>query len=176
MLVSLIVAIIPIIVLIIALLINNLWLLNYVHVITGGSWTGIDIFMGVLMTRIMLSLNIEARIEMAIGLTPAMVFFMPSLASVAITAGYFLANKIGYFNINSPWIIAAGIVVIILSVQGFGILLPNEVRIFLELNKEKPDNNKIVKLNNINLKLAGSQAIFQLIIILIMARIALFGV
>ena len=73
---------------------------------------------------------------------------------------------------QSPWIIISGVLVGILTVQGFGILLPNELRIFLELRKQKPDTQKIIKLGMRNFKIAGSQTIFQFIIIFVMARLA----
>ena len=49
-------------------------------------------------------------------LVPIMLFLMPALASVAITAGVHLAGREG-LGFLSPPIIAAGIGVIILSVQ-----------------------------------------------------------
>jgi len=54
---------------------------------------------------------------------------MPSIASVATTAGYDLATRIGIWSLNSSWIQATIVVVVILLVQGFGILLPNELRV-----------------------------------------------
>jgi len=159
----------------VAYFLNNLMVLDYVHVITGGTWTGIDLFMGTIMSRIMLSLDVNSRVEVAKRLTPLLMIFMPTLSAVAITAGYYLANRLGWFIITSPWIIAAGVIVIILTVQGFGILMRNEIRVFLELNKQKPNVEKIVRLTNINLKTAGSQAIFQLAIIFVMAHLAIFG-
>jgi len=65
------------------------------------------------------------------------------------------------------------IVVLILLVQGFGILLPNELRVFREIRKERPDTDKIVKLSLRNLNVSGSQAIFQIIIIYIMANLTI---
>jgi hypothetical protein len=159
----------------VAYFLNNLMVLDYVHVITGGTWTGIDLFMGTIMSRIMLSLDVNSRVEVAKRLTPLLMIFMPTLSAVVITAGYYLANRLGWFIITSPWIIAAGVIVIILTVQGFGILMRNEIRVFLELNKQKPNVEKIVRLTNINLKTAGSQAIFQLAIIFVMAHLAIFG-
>lgn len=168
------IGVIPPVVLIAALLAKSLFLLEYVHVITGGTWTGFDIFMGVVMTRIMRSLEIPARVEVAKRLTPTSFFIFPSLAAVAITSGIYLAQLEGKFDLSSPWIIAAGIVVLILSAQGFGVFMPNGVRVFIELAKGKPDSGKIAKLNMRNIRLAGSQAIFQVIIILIMAHLAIY--
>ncbi|MEM0117729.1 MAG: hypothetical protein QXV32_04725 [Conexivisphaerales archaeon] len=171
---SFVIGLIPVAGLLIALAIKSLYLLQYVHVLTGGTWTGFDLFMGLVMTRIMRNLDIGARVEVAKRLTPTTFFIMPSLASTAIASGIYLAERMNIFNIHSPWIIAAGIVVIILSAQGFGIFMPNGLRIFVELAKPSPDTAKISKLNMQNIRLAGSQAIFQVILILIMAHLAVY--
>ncbi len=52
--------------------------------------------------------------------------------------------------------------------------MPNGVRIFMELAKSRPDTAKIASLNMQNIRLSGSQAIFQVIIILIMANPAIY--
>jgi len=168
------IAVIPPIVLIVALALKSLYLLDYVHVICGGTWTGFDLYMGLVMSRILRTLEIPARVEIAKRLTPITFFIIPSIAAVAVTAGIYLAQMMGKFDFSSPWIIAAGIVVLILTIQGFGVFMPNGLRIFIELAKVKPDTNKIAKLNMRNIRLAGSQAIFQVIIILIMAHLAIY--
>jgi hypothetical protein len=148
-------------------------LLDYTHVICGGTWTGIDLFMGLVMSRVMRGLAPEARAEVIKRLVPVMLFLMPALASVAITAGIYLAQWEGLLNLQSPWIIAAVILVLILSVQGFGIIMPTEIRLFLELTKDSPDRDRIVKLGMRNIKVSGSQAIFQIAIIFVMANLAM---
>lgn len=165
---------IPPVVLLVALFLNSLFLLDYVHVVTGGSWTGFDIYSGVILTRIMRSLELPQRVEFAKRLTPSTFFILPSLAAVAITSGIYLAQSLGKFDLSDPWIIAAGVVVLVLTAQGFGIFLPNGVRIFIELAKNKPDTGKIARLNMRNIRLAGVQAIFQVLIILIMAHLAIY--
>jgi len=165
----------PIAVLIAALVTQNRLLLDYTHVICGGTWTGIDLFMGLVMSRVMKGLEPGARAEVVKRLVPLMLFLMPALASVAITAGVFLAQWEGLFDIHSPLIMAAGVIVLILSFQGFGILLPTEVRIFLELIKPNPNRDKVVKLGMRNITVSGSQAIFQIAIIFVMANLALTG-
>ncbi|MDG6998167.1 MAG: hypothetical protein JRN15_03535 [Nitrososphaerota archaeon] len=171
---SFVVAILPPVVLVLALALKSLYLLDYVHVISGATWTGFDIFMGVVMTRIMRLMDVPSRVEVAKRLTPTTFFIIPSLAATAITAGIYLAQREGIFNLSSPWIIAAGIIVLILAGQGFGVFLPNGVRIFLELAKQQPDTAKISKLNLRNIKLSGIQAIFQVLLILVMAHLAIF--
>jgi hypothetical protein len=168
------ISILPPIVLIAALSLKSLYLIDYVHVISGGTWTGFDVFMGVVMTRILRSLELPQRVEVAKRLTPTTFFILPSLAAVAITSGIYLAQTEGKFDLSSPWILAAGVVVLILTAQGFGVFLPNGMRIFIELAKVKPDVAKIARLNMRNVRLAGSQAVFQVIIILIMAHLAIY--
>lgn len=169
---SFVIALLPPIALIIALWLNDFFLLNYVHVITGGTWTGFDLFMGLVMSRILRSLDIAQRVEVAKRLTPTTFFMIPSLAATAIASGIYTAQKLGYFNLASPLIIFSGVVVLILSAQGLGIFMPNGLRIFIELSKSSPDREKIAKLNMQNIRLAGSQAFFQVVLILIMARLA----
>jgi len=158
---------VPVVALIGALLSGSLLLLTYVHVLTGGTWTGIDLFMGLVMSRVLKDISTQSRVEIIKKLVPIMLFFMPALAAVAITAGVYLAISLGWSFFSTP-IIAAFIIVIILSVQGFGLILPNEVRVFLELRKPNPDTEKIVKLGMRNF-FAGSQTIFQIAIIFVMA-------
>lgn len=165
-------ALVPIVAFIAAFLSGSFLYLDYVHVITGGTWTGVDLFMGLVMSRVMRSLSVPERAEVAKRLTTKTLFLMPSLASVAITSGIYVAMNTGVFNLQSPLIIAAGIVVAILTIQGFGVLLPNSLRILLEITKEKPDVAKIAKLNMRNLRISGSQAAFQILIVFIMANFA----
>jgi hypothetical protein len=168
------IGVVPPLALVAALALKSLYLLDYVHVITGGTWTGFDLYMGLVMSRILGSLEIPARVEVAKRLTPTTFFIVPSLAAVAITSGIYLAQSLGKLVLTDPWIIAAGIVVVILTAQGFGVFLPNGVRVFLELAKTKPDTALISKLTMRNIRLAASQAVFQVAIILIMAHLAIY--
>jgi hypothetical protein len=168
------IGIVPPLVLVVALAARSLFLLTFVHVISGGTWTGFDLFMGLVMSRVLRTLDIPARVEVAKRLTPTTFFILPSLAATAITAGVYLAQAEGKFDLSSPWIIAAGVIVVLLTVQGFGIFMPNSVRIFIELAKHQPDSAKIARLNMRNIRLAGLQAALQVGIILVMAHLAVY--
>ena len=168
------IGVIPPIALAVAIGAKSLYFLDYVHVISGGTWTGFDLYMGLIMSRILRSLEIPARVEIAKRLTPTTFFIIPSLAAVAITSGIYLAQMLGKFNLSDPWIIGAGIVVLILTAQGFGVFMPNGIRIFLELAKTSPNTELISRLTMRNIRVAASQAAFQIIIILIMAHLAVY--
>ena len=163
---------VPVIALIAALVSRKELYLDYVHVLMGALWTGIDLFMGIVIGRVLSKVNVPARVEFIKKMMPMMLFLMPSLSSVTITAGIYLAIWEGIFNLHYYAIIAAGVIVIILLIQGLGIFLPNELRIFLELMKEEPDVGKISRLGMINFKLSGSQAFFQIALIFVMANLA----
>jgi hypothetical protein len=169
---SSLIVIIPTILVIIVLWVKNITILDYTHVLLGGTWTGIDLFMGLVISRVMIKMSVGARIEFIRRLVPMMLFFMPTIASLAITAGIYLATYEGIFNLRYPVIILAGIIVLILVIQGFAIFLPNELRIYFELRKSQPDSKKISRLALINFRLSGVQAAFQFAIIFIMANIA----
>lgn len=146
--------------------------LNYVHVLIGGLWTGIDLFMGFVLGPVMSGLEPVEKAAVFKRLIPRMTFLMPVLAGVTSTAGFMLAGRLGY-PLSSPKILAAIGITAILTVQGFGFLLPNEIRIFKQILSEKPDIDKIARLGMLNAKLGGMQGVFQLAIIFVMATIRL---
>lgn len=166
----LIVVLVPVIALIYATNFGSLAWLNYVHIMTGAFWTGVDLFMGFVLGPVLGKMEPKDRAGVFKRLMPKMTFLMPVLAGVTVTAGIQLAQRMG-FSLVSPRILIAFVITGILTVQGFGILLPNEIRIFRELFSNKPNIDVISRLGMRNAKLGGVQGILQLAIIFIMATI-----
>lgn len=167
--------VIPISALILAIVTTNLLLLNYVHVFTSILWTGTDIFMAFLLGPILRNVSLSTRKEVISWLMPKMVFYMPTVASVTTTAGYFLASKIGLITLEPPivyWIITVLIIVTVMLIQGLGILLPTNIRVYHELRKKEPNMTRIQKLMRRYVKVVATQALLQFIIIFIMANFA----
>ncbi len=163
---------VPIGALIVAILIANFLLLNYVHVFTSMLWTGTDIFMAFLLGPILRGVSLSTRKEVISWLMPKMVFYMPTVASVTTTAGYFLASKMGLITLQTPvlyWISAVLIIVVAMLTQGLGILLPTNLRVYYELRKSEPDMARIQRLMRRSVKVVATQAILQFVIIFIMA-------
>ncbi|MDH3235646.1 MAG: hypothetical protein OEQ29_19155, partial [Alphaproteobacteria bacterium] len=109
-----------------AIVAEDRWFLNFVHVMTGVLWTGIDLFMGFVVGPIMRRLDPGARRALTTRLVPRMLFLMPTLSIVGGTSGWFLAEQLGYFDLGAPalyWVIAAVVILVILTVQGLGFLL-----------------------------------------------------
>ena len=169
---SFLLGLIPPIVLLVAIALKSLVLLTYTHVMSAVMWTGFDLFMALILGRVLGSLDIGGRVEVAKRLTPSTFFILPSLSATTITAGIYLAMSLGIFNFSYFWIVAALLIVTILTIQGFVILMPNSMRIFIELAKLDPKKERIAKLNGINIKIAGLQGAFQIAIIFIMVNIS----
>ena len=155
----------------IAMALGSLMLLNYVHIMTGALWTGIDLFMGIAVGPVLGAMEPRQRAEVFKRLIPKITFLMPMLSSVTIISGVLLAQRLGTLSLDNLWIMAALIITAILIIQGFGVLLPNEIRIFKQLISPTPDVDRIVKLGMQNARLAGIQGLFQLAIIFVMANL-----
>jgi hypothetical protein len=138
-------------------------------------WTGTDIFMAFLLGPILRGVSLSTRKEVISWLMPKMVFYMPTVASITTTAGYFLASKMGLITLQTPvlyWITAVLIIVIAMLIQGLGILLPTNLRVYYELRKSEPDMARIQRLMRRYVKVVATQAILQFVIIFIMANFA----
>ncbi len=154
---------------------RSMYWLDFVHVMSGTLWTGTDIFMGFILGPILRRLDPPQRKAVIGWLTPRTLLYLPVLAFTTGTAGWILSTWMGIvapMNPARPWVIAALVIIAILAVQGFGILLPNSLRTYRELQKPVPDLNKIFRLNRQNNMLAGFQGVLQVAIILVMAHLA----
>lgn len=165
--------VIPIGVLIVAIFSASLLLLNYVHVFTAILWTGTDIFMAFLLGPVLRNVGLSTRKEIISWLMPKMVFYMPTVAAVTTTAGYFLASKVGLITLQPPvvyWVATVLIIVSAMFIMGLGILLPTNLRIYFEMKKSEPDMSRIQKLMKKYVKVVAIQTVMQFAIIFIMAE------
>ncbi|MBV9363269.1 MAG: hypothetical protein JOY89_03460, partial [Solirubrobacterales bacterium] len=63
--------------LIVAIAVNKLWPLMFLHVAGGAAWTIIDLFLGLVLGPIMGAMPVPARIQFTTRLMPKMVLIMP---------------------------------------------------------------------------------------------------
>jgi hypothetical protein len=156
-----------------AVLWRDLWFLNFIHVISGLLWTGVDLFLGFIIGPTMRQLDLPARRALAMRLTPRTLFLLPTLAIITTTAGWYLAQELGYLDLPWPqfwWVVAALIIVSLLSLQGFGFLLPTNLRVLFELQKPEPDNQKIARLMHRYVRAVAFQGVLQVLIIVVMSE------
>ena len=156
-----------------AIVSHDRWSMNFIHVMAGVLWTGIDLFMGFVLGPILRRLDISVRREILLRLVPKTLFLMPTLATITGTAGWFLAQDLGYLDLPWPefgWVAAALALLVFLTVQGTGYLLPTNLRVCFELQKPKPDGAKIGRLMRSFFFVVAMQGTMQVMMIVIMAR------
>src|SRR5580658_6642852 len=80
---------VALVVMIAAIVSHNHWALNFVHVLAGLMWTGIDLFMGFMVGPVLRKLDLPIRRAFILRLMPRMIFLMPTLAIITGTAGWY---------------------------------------------------------------------------------------
>jgi uncharacterized membrane protein len=156
-----------------AIVAGNLWLLNFIHVFSSLLWTGVDLFMGFVLGPILRQLDLPARRDIARRLTPRTLFLMPTVSIISGTTGWFLAVDLGYTAADWPsygWVLAALVLVTLLTIQGLGFLTPVNVLVCLELQKREPDLKKIGTWMQRYFYAVAMQGTMQIAIIVVMTR------
>ena len=123
------VAVLAVIVMIVAIMGPSDWFLNWVNVMFGTLWTGIDLFMGFVVGPVLRTLPPETRRAVLNRPIPRTLVLMPTLSIVTGTAGWFLAKRLGYLEIGYPefyWVAAALAILTVLTLQGLGILAADQ--------------------------------------------------
>ena len=152
---------------------GSFWALNFVHVMTGVMWTGIDLFMGFILGPILKMLDVSVRKQVLLRLTPRTLFLMPTLGIVTGTAGWFLASDLGFTALPWPqiaWVYGALALNTVMSIQGLLYLMPTNLRVCFELQKPNPDGAKIGRLMKNYFYVVAAQGTMQMTIIVIMAK------
>jgi hypothetical protein len=160
-------------VMIAAIVVGNLWFLNFVHVFSSLLWTGIDLFMGFVLGPILRRVDISIRREIVGRLTPRTLFLMPTVSIIGGTTGWFLAVQLGYTALDWPaygWVAAALVLVTLMTIQGLGFLTPVNVLVCLELQKDKPDLAWISRWMSWYFYAVAAQGAMQVAIIVVMTR------
>src|ERR1039458_1989575 len=88
-----------------AILSPSLWFLDFVHVMTGALWTGIDLFMGFVIGPVLRRVTLDTRRAMIAGIIPRTLILMPTLSVITSTSGWFMAVRMGYLDLGDPEIL-----------------------------------------------------------------------
>jgi len=158
-----------------AILSPSLWFLDFVHVMAGSLWTGIDLFMGFVIGPVLRGVSLDTRRAMIAGIIPRTLILMPTLSTITSTAGWFLAVRMGFLDVGYPqfwWVIAALAIVTVLTVQGLGYLLPMNLKLYFEISKPSPDPDKLKRWMRTYVRVVAVQGTMQILIIVVMARFA----
>lgn len=170
----------PIVAVVLALLIagiavNELWPLEFLHVVAGAAWTVIDLFLGFVLGPIMGKLSIPARIEFTTRLMPKMVLIMPTVVTVTLAAGWQLSTHLGTNQTSyvlHGWVVASFIVVSVMAVIALGLLEPANIAVLTELKKPQPNPAIIERLMKRFIYSAGATGLMQVATLVIMTKLA----
>jgi hypothetical protein len=171
--VGLILSGIAIVFLIVAIEVNKLWPLEFLHVAGGAAWTIIDLFLGLILGPIIGRMSVPARFTTK--LMPKMVVIMPTVVTLTLAAGWQLSTKLGT-NLTSyslhGWVVASMIVVGVMSVIALGLLEPANIAVLVELKKPRPNPQVIEKLMKRFIYAAGILGLMQLATLVIMTKLS----
>ena len=160
---------------VVAIVGNWLWALDFFHVAGGGLWTGIDLFVGLVIGPIIGRMSPAARIEFSARFMPKMLLIMPTLVTMTLASGWQLARHLEYLNAAYPrhdWIVASFIVVGVMTVIALGMLEPANLAVLFELRKPRPNGELIGKLMRRFTYTAGITGLMQIATLVIMTRLA----
>ncbi len=154
---------------------NWQWALDFYHVVGGGLWTGIDLFVGFVVGPIIGRMSIPARMEFSSRFMPKMLLIMPTVVTMTLGSGFQLARKLEYLNPGTAthgWLVGSFVVVAVMTVIALGILEPANIAVLFELKKESPNGAVIAKLMRRFIYTAGVTGAMQLATLIIMTKVA----
>jgi hypothetical protein len=154
---------------------NTLWGLDFFHVVAGGLWTAIDLFVGFIVGPIIGRLPVPARVAFSSRFMPKMVLLMPTLVICTLVAGWQLARHEGNILTSSPhhgWVVASMVVVGVMAVIAIGFLEPANLGVLFELRKSEPSGALIERLMRRFIYTAGITGLMQVATLVIMTRLA----
>jgi hypothetical protein len=159
---------------IVAITHNSRWGLVFCHVVGGGLWTAIDLFVGFVIGPIIGRMSIPARIEFSTRFMPKMLLIMPTVVTMTLAAGFQLARQDGFLDTSNPrhgWVVASFLVVGVMAVIALAYLEPANVAVLFELRKPQPDGRVIEKLMKRFVYTAGITGVMQVATLIIMTRL-----
>jgi hypothetical protein len=154
---------------------NKLWPLEFYHVVGGGMWTALDLFLGLVIGPIMAKMPVSARMEFSSRFMPKMLLIMPTLVTMTLASGWQLARLLGNLTVAYPqhwWLTASFIVVGVMAVIAIGILEPANIAVLFEMRKPQPDGEIIGRLMKRFIYTAGITGVMQVATLVIMTKLA----
>jgi hypothetical protein len=150
------------------------WGLVFCHVVGGGLWTAIDLFVGFVVGPILRSMSVPARIEFSKRFMPKMLLLMPTIVTMTLAAGFQLARQDGFLDTSNPrhaWVVVSFCVVGVMAVVALAYLGPANIAVLFELRKPQPDPRVVQKLMQRFVYTAGITGVMQVATLVIMTRL-----
>ncbi len=159
---------------VVAIAVNKLWPLMFLHVAGGAAWTIVDLFVGLILGPIMGAMPPPARVQFTTRLMPKMVVIMPIVVGMTLAAGWQLGVHTGDVFSGSDvhgWVLASFIVVGVMSVLALGLLEPANIAVLIELKKPRPRPEVIDQLMKRFIYCSGILGVMQIATLVIMTKL-----
>jgi hypothetical protein len=153
---------------------GSLLFMDYVHVLLGAIWTGVDVFYGLIFYFVISSLDDKTRANIAERLIPMSLFFIPAVSILTPLAGYVLAVKENIWNPYDPVFSAALIIGGVLVAVGFLTIVPASALVMKEMKKESSNYERSSRLLMLGSHGALVQLALQIAMISVMAYIVVY--
>ena len=150
------------------------WGLVFCHVVGGGLWTAIDLFVGFVIGPILRSMSVPARIEFSKRFMPKMLLVLPTIVTMTLAAGFQLARQDAFLDTSNPrhaWVVVSFCVVGVMAVVALAYLSPANVAVLFELRKPQPDPRVVQKLMQRFVYTTGITGVMQVATLVIMTRL-----
>jgi hypothetical protein len=150
------------------------WGLVFCHVVGGGLWTAIDLFVGFVIGPILRSMPPPARVEFSKRFMPKMLLVLPTIVTMTLAAGFQLARQDGFLDTSNPrhaWVVVSFCVVGVMAVVALAYLGPANVAVLFELRKPQPDPRVVQKLMQRFVYTTGITGVMQIATLVIMTRL-----
>lgn len=154
---------------------NWAWALTFYHVVGGGLWTGVDLFLGFVIGPTMRKLSVPARIELTTKLMPKTLLIMPTLVTMTLASGFQLARLNGMLSggyDRHAWVVVSMVVVAVMAVTALGLLQPANIAVLFELRKPQPNPAVVQTLMRRFVYAAAITGAMQVATLVIMTRLA----
>jgi hypothetical protein len=159
---------------VVAIAVDKLWPLMFLHVAGGAAWTIIDLFLGLVLGPVIGQMPPPARVQLTTRLMPKVLVIMPIVVMMTLAAGWQLGVHTGNVFSNSPnhgWVLASFIVVGVMSVLALGLLEPANIAVLIELKRPRPRPEVIEKLMKRFIYCAGILGAMQIATLVIMTKL-----
>ena len=165
--------VVPAIAFIAALIIPGILILDYVHVLFGALWTGVDVFMGLIFFIVLSGMEDKIRSDISFRLIPMLLYFIPAMSVFTPLLGFTLAMRENMFRLDYLFI-AIITISIILAVVSFAVIVPAIYGIYKGFKGNNIDESRNGELLMRIAKAASLQMVLQIVIISLMAYIVVF--
>lgn len=138
--------VVPIGLYVIAVLVDSIQLLFYIHVASGASWFAMGIIGPTLLGPTLTAIGPDAAEEVTTALTPKITFFMFGIPTTTVLSGTTLAWEFGRIGTGDIWVNAALVLGWGLWVFGLVVVSPTHLKVYWEAQSDSPDTEFLDRL------------------------------